>query len=137
MTTDSTTIRASTEERENAATALREAAQSGRLTDAELDDRLAQASSAQHRHELDALLSDLPTAHSARRPATVRGAVASLFQAVVALAVRHKIVTIVVLVLVVAAIVASIWLGAWDFGRGHGMGGHGGGGHAGGHQMRG
>lgn len=53
-------VRASDAERERIAARLREAADEGRLTLAELDDRLSSVYAARMRHELDPLVADLP-----------------------------------------------------------------------------
>lgn len=54
-------IRASDAERELTAKLLQTAAGEGRLSPEEAGDRLAQASAARYRHELDQLVDDLPT----------------------------------------------------------------------------
>jgi hypothetical protein len=89
-------LRASDEERERAATLLRDHCAAGRLTTEELDERLGVAYRARTRGELDELLHDLPGAVVAPepertpvpwRPARVRGAVLALAAVLVVLAV--------------------------------------------------
>lgn len=55
-------VRCSDAERERTSAALRVAAGEGRLSLAEVEDRLEQVYSARYRHELDALVGDLPAA---------------------------------------------------------------------------
>ncbi|QRP50178.1 DUF1707 domain-containing protein [Amycolatopsis sp. FDAARGOS 1241] len=55
-------LRCSDAEREAAAAALQNAAGEGRLSLAEVEDRTATVYSARYRHELDAVLADLPRA---------------------------------------------------------------------------
>jgi Domain of unknown function (DUF1707) len=83
MTTDTTTrspavgIRASDAERERTATRIREAAAEGRLTMAELEERLSSVYSATLRQELEPLVADLPepsAATAAGAPRRVRPA---------------------------------------------------------------
>jgi hypothetical protein len=70
MNTPATGIRASDAEREQVAKLLQTAAGEGRLTPEEAGDRLAQASAARFRDELERLVTDLPSAtpepHGAR-----------------------------------------------------------------------
>ncbi|PRY39495.1 DUF1707 SHOCT-like domain-containing protein [Umezawaea tangerina] len=62
-------MRCSDAEREQVGARLHEAAGEGRLTLAEVEERLSQAYAARYRHELDVLTEDLPPA---RRPVTGR-----------------------------------------------------------------
>lgn len=59
-TTSTRAVRASDAEREETASAIRRAAGEGRLTMAELDERLASVYEAKMRHELAPLVADLP-----------------------------------------------------------------------------
>ena len=61
MNTPTTGIRASDTEREEVAKLLQTAAGEGRLTPEEAGDRLAQASAARFRDDLDRLVADLPS----------------------------------------------------------------------------
>jgi len=63
-----TDIRASDAERESTAERIREAATEGRLTMAELEDRLSSAYAARMRQELDPLVADLPAPASPAQP---------------------------------------------------------------------
>jgi hypothetical protein len=62
----SVTVRASDAERERALRALRAHYAAGRLDADELEERVAKATVARYRHELQALLADLPGGHRAR-----------------------------------------------------------------------
>lgn len=72
-------LRASDAERDAVATELGEHFQSGRLTQAEFDDRLGRALAARTHRDLDQLLADLPRkqAPASPAPAPRRGAVAA------------------------------------------------------------
>lgn len=75
MTTPATGIRASDAEREQIAKLLQAAAGEGRLTPEEAGERLAQASAARYRHDLTALIADLPALpRDIRRPRRMAGA---------------------------------------------------------------
>jgi uncharacterized protein DUF1707 len=94
-------IRASDAEREETASAIRQAAAEGRLTMAELDERLASVYEARMRHELAPLVADLP-ASPAPEQATVRYALTREDQ--LALGVH------LVLVLALAVAVLTRWV---------------------------
>ncbi|WP_236791839.1 DUF1707 domain-containing protein [Amycolatopsis sp. GM8] len=62
ITTDPGAVRCSDAERERTSAALRDAAGEGRLSLSEVEERLEQVYSSRYRHELDALVADLPPA---------------------------------------------------------------------------
>ncbi len=68
MKTPTTGIRASDAERDQVAKLLQTAAGDGRLTPDEAGERLAQASTARFRHELEQLIADLPPAIAREMP---------------------------------------------------------------------
>jgi Flp pilus assembly protein TadB len=97
-------IRASDEDREDAAQVLRRHAIAGRLTFDELDERLGRAFRARTLRELDTLLSDLP-----RR----RGRAHAPAQTVLMLLLRGLVTLVVGLVIVTVAILLALaWAGS-------------------------
>lgn len=99
-------IRASDAEREQTAARLREAADEGRLTLAELDDRLSSVYAARMRHELDPLVADLP------RPAVPAASVVPRRRGLAELSRSGRLALSVhaVLVLALAVAVISRWV---------------------------
>ncbi|ODU03771.1 MAG: hypothetical protein ABS81_12890 [Pseudonocardia sp. SCN 72-86] len=109
-------LRCSDAERQAAADRLRTALTEGRLTADETGERLALAATARHRHELDALVDDLPAAPP-RRPAPLAGlplpAVLLATAAAAAGALRHRpllLALAVLLALLLAVGAASLLL---------------------------
>ncbi|SEO76063.1 DUF1707 SHOCT-like domain-containing protein [Amycolatopsis saalfeldensis] len=121
-------VRCSDAERERTAAALHQAVGEGRLSLAEVEERTTAIYAAQYRHELDAVVADLPAAEAAAAPGW-RPLLTGLGQQVTAdlmslTAARRKAMLIALVVLAVVAALMLAVHGITDEGHGPHSFGH-------------